>query len=232
MTTNQHRTATTIRFILLTLWLISAIGCKSSSDTNWSEVTIPTSEPRPEIIMRVSPAESASIPLNVYQAEVENAIGFTDSLGGYNANICVQLASGKLARQGESFTDKDSLLERNSMFVDDQQLEVHSVVFIGFSDESDDGQKKFGFVEPPIICWRALLDVGLHEAEFQFRRTSGDIQSYSWFFLLTTKTGVIAPTEPPEQVIIITAIIPAPTELQSQPPLSTQAPITTSTPHP
>ncbi|MBK9053077.1 MAG: hypothetical protein IPL78_19855 [Chloroflexi bacterium] len=233
MTTNQHQTVTTtMRFILLTVWLISAIGCKSSNDVNWREVTIPASEPRPEIIMRVSPAESASIPLNVYQAEVENAIGFTDSLGVYNANVCVMLADGRLARQGESFTDKDSLLERNSMFVDDQQLEVHSVVFIGFSDESDDGQKKFSFVEPPIICWRAPLDVGLHEAEFQFRQTSGDIQSYSWFFLLTTETGVVAPTEPPEQVIIITAIIPSSTERPSPPPISTQSPIKTSTPHP
>lgn len=184
MTTNQYRTVTTIRFILLSLWLISAIGCKSSSDINWSEVTIPTSEPRPEIIMRVSPAESASIPLHVYQSEVDDAIGFTDALEAYNANVCVMLADGKLARQGENFADEDSLLERNSMFVDDQLLEVHSVAFIGYPDESDDGQKKFDFVEPPTICWRAPLDVGLHEAEFQFRQASGDIQSYTWYFLL------------------------------------------------
>jgi len=232
MTTNQHRTVTTMRFILLALWLILAIGCKSSSDINWSEVTIPTSEPRPEIIMRVSPAESASIPLNTYQAELKNSIGVTDSWGVYNANICVQLESGKLARQGEDFADLDAFLERNSMLVDGQQIEVHSHVFLGYADESGEDWTKFDFVEPPTICWRAPLDVGLHEAEFQFKQTSGDIQSHTWFFLLTTETGVAAPTEPPEHVIIITAIIPSPTERQSPPPISTQSPITTSTPHP
>ena len=138
--------------------------------------------------MRVSPSESTSIPLNVYQSEVENAIGFTDSLGVYNANICIGVWPGELAQSGDNFADDNIFLKKISMFVNGQQLiEIHSLVFFNdyvYESESDDGQTKWP-VEPPTICWRAPLDVGLHEAEFQFRQTTGDIQSYTWYFLLT-----------------------------------------------
>ncbi len=182
---SQHRTLTMVWYILLTLWLMPVIGCNSSSNNNLNDIVVPTPEPRPEFIMRVSPSESTSIPLNVYQSEVENAIGFTESLGAHNANVCVQLSSFELARQGENFADRKSFLKRNSMYVDGQKVEVHSQVLIGYTEESGEGGTKFDFVEHPIICWRAPLNVGLHEAEFQFRQTSGDMQNYTWYFLLT-----------------------------------------------
>lgn len=185
---NRHQALTAIQYILVMLLLASVVGSCSrsqSSHNNWSDITIPTSASRPESIMRVSPSESETLPLETYLSEVENAVGFTDSLGAYNANVCVQLSSVELARQGENFADLESFLDRNSMYVDGQKVEVHSQVFIGYTDESGEGGTKFDFVEHPIICWRAPLNVGLHEAEFQFRQTSGDMQNYTWYFLLT-----------------------------------------------
>lgn len=194
MLTNRPQTQITMRSILLLLLLLLPLtGCfsrrQSSSNNNGNEVMIPTPAPRPSFITRVIPSESESIPLNIYLAEVENALGVTDSLGVYNANVCVQLASSKLAFQGETFADLDAFLARNSLLVNGQQVEVHSRVFIGYSDESDDARTKFDFVEPPTICWHAPLDVGLHEAKYQFVSISGEIQSYTWYFLLTDEEG-------------------------------------------
>jgi hypothetical protein len=35
---------------------------------------------------------------------------------------------------------------------------------------------------PHTPCWHAPVGLGRHEATFQFRQTSGDIQSYTWYF--------------------------------------------------
>jgi hypothetical protein len=38
---------------------------------------------------------------------------------------------------------------------------------------------------PYTVCWQVNLAPNKHEAEFQFRQTSGTVQSYRWFFDLT-----------------------------------------------
>lgn len=178
------------RYLLLFLLSTLEIGCLSlngsSSQGDLSNVSVPTSEPKPEFVRRVSPAESVRIPLNVYQSEVPNNIGFSDSLGAYNSNICVEIGLVGLLQSGDRFTEIEVVVDRMDMFVDGQRLmEIHSM--FGASEyvyEWADGYTK-AWSSPLTFCWRDPLDAGLHEVRFQFRQTSGDIQSYTWYFLLT-----------------------------------------------
>jgi hypothetical protein len=157
---------------------------------------LPTLEPMPEFIAEVWPAPASRTPLVFYQADLIDEIGISGYEGsrpveraGHRSNICVYLDAGMLVTypKQETFTYPDDRLysyeeavERATLSVDGQKL-VH---------QPDERWHRVGFAGRPgypyWLCWPAALEVGLHQASFQFRQPDGTVEEFSWLFEITT----------------------------------------------
>jgi hypothetical protein len=207
----RTRTALLLAAMLGCVWILA---CSSTStDTNndmtsspgdagsastdaVTSMPIPTTQPRPRFLIDVSPAESTSIPLSLFEQPdgwQGTRVSFPDPAYGYDSLICVMVDVGPpLWQPGDDFTEHDDLavFERMALLVDEQILSEMAVkfAFIGLlerNSQAEPDKEKEDWIGPYTACWKAELDIGLHKATFQFRQTSGHVQEYSWHFALT-----------------------------------------------
>jgi hypothetical protein len=152
-----------------------------------------TSQPRPPYILSETPAAAAVIQWNEYASAPNPSM------------ICVEFSPATVVEPGDHFIESE-ITERTTLFVNGEQFDKyprpikHTVIVEGEVVVLDDYHKLETFNQVVdrdgqviaswygdglAICWLAELLPGTHQAEFQFRQTSGTIQSYHWFFTLT-----------------------------------------------
>jgi hypothetical protein len=146
-------------------------------------------QPRPSFIDDISPPEYAVVPQNIYDRRLENtqvnAMGTIED--GFRASICIDLNLEPLVQQGDDFSRSDIGSERVALFANGLPMELSTERLSKSVLIMDDTEKPIeewtlypAGVE--MICWKAPLNVGIHEALFTFKQTSGDIQEYTWYF--------------------------------------------------
>ena len=160
------------------------------------QVSIPAPQPRPDFVRQVSPLESETIPLSLFQAPSEERFiptenlpaGFPDPEKGYNSQICVEInLSPPLAQPRDSLTDYNKIMAHITFLIDEQELDEPKGGYFKTDLEEDITVSNDGltqWISPYTLCWTAQLLVGAHQATIQFEQTSGAIQSYSWHFII------------------------------------------------
>jgi hypothetical protein len=151
----------------------------------------------PGFIAEAWPAPASRTPLVFYQADLIDELGLSGYEGsrpvkeaGYRSNICIYLDAGMLVDYPKhtpfTYPDDrlysyDEVIKRTTLSVDGREL-VHQYdehwLMIGFAGRP-------GY--PYWLCWPAALEVGVHEANFQFRQTDGMVEEYSWLFEITAE---------------------------------------------
>jgi hypothetical protein len=157
-----------------------------------TETPLPPLQPHPDYIVSTKPAAATVIEWNEYASDPNASM------------ICVELSLATLVEPGDHFIQNE-IAERTTLFVNDKQSDEypkpreHTIVIEGEEVVLDDYHELYTFSqvvdrdgqviaswegEGLLNCWLAELLPGTHEAEFQFRQTSGTVQSYRWFFTL------------------------------------------------
>jgi len=168
--------------------LAALAGCQRLTELKKSGITrsaLPTLQPRPEFIVRVSPEESSRVPWWVYKGEFEQGPGFRDAEEGFASMVCIEPDLGALVQDGDHFI-ADTIDERMELIVDGIPRSsttglVRGSIVDNLKDlESREVLSTFpGFYN---LCWSAPVGRGIHQVTFRFRQTSGDIQEYVWQF--------------------------------------------------
>ena len=180
-----HQTA----FFHILLFIIPA--CTSESTRNPAYV-LPTIEPRPDFILEVAPAESEVVPISEFRAMNDGngpqaQFDIWDDIDAYANHVCLKVATGQLAQEGDDFRKDATLIERIKMAIDGQELEHVFVnpINLQMIDVADlDGNFIKRGVGSRAICGYAGIGIGTHEALFRFQQTSGNILEYRWQFAL------------------------------------------------
>lgn len=179
---------------------ILLIGCQKSglsttpsnphmmSDILPTSALLVTSQPPPTFILRSVPQADAVITLEIYEYKEPNTIDIgLPGEGGYDSNVCVKIDIGEVIQPGDDLTNAEVILDRLTLRVDNQQFTQVSrwsqeeiLVEYQLGNES----KPAISLGPISVCWHVELSSGLHQANLQFRQTSGDIKEYTWYFSL------------------------------------------------
>lgn len=171
--------------VLVLLASVALIGCATSTvlPSPPPAFSLPTAQPHPDFIRCVSPEESSVIPMSVYRAEHAQVIGIRKPEDGYASTVCVNFSLASLVQSGDDFTD-DVVLERVNLEVDGVTRppagELYNAGLLWSKGPPNNSDAQWG--GPYTLCWQVPVDVGIHQAHFQFRQTSGDIQEYVWYF--------------------------------------------------
>jgi hypothetical protein len=111
------------------------------------------------------------------------------------SQVCVRFDTAGLLEQGEQLTDAQ-VIERISLLVNGEQAEgLNSFTASYVLDDA--GNVKATGNGLYNACWHVELRTKAHQAEFQFRQTSGTIQSYHWQFTVVPPTPIPTPTPMP-----------------------------------
>jgi hypothetical protein len=154
---------------------------------------LPTLQPRPPYILSEAPAAAA-------------VVGWNDYANAPNPSmICVELTLATVVEPGDHLM-RHEIVERTTLFVNGEQANKYpeprkyttvvngevvvldSILLVETVGQivDSDGQVIASWEgEEDDYCWLAELLPGTHQAEFQFRQTSGTIHSYRWYFTLT-----------------------------------------------
>ncbi len=200
MRQNQMKMKSVAKILLLSLVCVTvmASGCSphksdqkspASTETLITLAPLPTPEPRPDFIGDVSPPESSTIPLNVYQVNInEHAIheGVRSEDMGFANSICVAIDTGPVLESGDKLVDWRNVLNRVSVRADGTLLTdvVYTIWYNILTYNEAEDAEGIGWV---VYCWQADLGVGNHEIAVQFSQTSGNIQEYKWYFAITSE---------------------------------------------
>lgn len=189
---------TSVVFLLL-LCSCSATGggdtVENSTDivveATWTP--LPMLQSRPSFIKEVSPPESVSTPLDVYQYEHPEitVIGYPKPddawVYGYKSQICADIDLGELVLPGENLGADAETAKRFQLMVNDLETPAEYVGGIGGAVLAIDYS-----MDPPAswehysdFCWYVPLGVGIHKVVLRFQQMSGDYQQYAWQFALT-----------------------------------------------
>jgi hypothetical protein len=143
-----------------------------------------TIEPRPEFIREISPSEYTVISYDYYHYKIPNAVGPSISLPeGFYSAICVDFFLQPLIQKDDELDTISKVLERIDLFVNDRKVTIIDRAYrllLAFSE--NDEWENTTWVESDAYCWEAPLHPGIHEVIFQFQQTSGDVQTYTWYF--------------------------------------------------
>lgn len=169
----------------LLLYLLPA--CQVTEPTT---IQIPTPLPRLAFVPFVHPEPSSTISSQAYFSGVDSNI-----LETTNA-ICLELDAHELIEDGDIGLGWTNYLERSELIVDgksssnvivpDSYFGSLSEVIYTFYDPDMEELVEGSYAPGPFtFCWEIILDKGLHTIEFQTRKTSGKILSYSWSFYIS-----------------------------------------------
>lgn len=192
---NQHEVAGmqihTYGWIIISIAFCFLAACQA----NESKVTIPTPLPMQPFLPYVFPEPSTLISAVAYREKRGSRIEGT-YFESINSTICAELDGYELIEEGDFGLDREDYLARSSLFVDDLEWlkvtepdafrnELAEALITNIDPETGErlivGQ---GGAGPYLLCWEIPLEEGLHEVEFNYRKTSGIILSYSWFFYI------------------------------------------------
>jgi hypothetical protein len=159
------------------------------------QVSIPAPQPRPDFVRQVSPLESATVPLSLFESPGEDRSiptddipsGFPDPTQGYNSQVCVRINLTTLVQPKDDLSGYDKIMPHVTFIMDAHELEDPAFYYFLTDLEpeiivADDGSMQW--IGPFTLCWATQLFVGAHQATIQFEQTSGDVQSYSWHFII------------------------------------------------
>lgn len=154
------------------------------TDSVTAAMPLPTLQPPPAFIKSTNPAASSSTWWPEYSSDSNKSM------------LCVDFTADELVESGDNFTSED-IFERVSLLVNGEShfdyAEMEEVSVLHQMHDSA-GNVIASWGGPYSFCWRAELSPGTHQAEFQFRQTSGTVQSYHWQFILTEGTPEPSPT--------------------------------------
>lgn len=175
-----------------------AVTAPTATATVQPLVSIPAPQPRPDFVRYVSPLESAAVPLSLFESPGDPNIsidspsdgrpaGFPISGQGYNSKVCIEINLTPLVQSTDDLTAFDKIESRITFIVDEYELDDPNLIYFRTDLEediivADDGVTQW--IGPFTSCWTAELLAGVHQATIQFEQTSGDIQSYSWHFII------------------------------------------------
>ncbi|MCL4872343.1 MAG: hypothetical protein KJ063_25560 [Anaerolineae bacterium] len=180
---------------------LSAAACSLNAENEPSaNLTVDTSvviQPTPAFVRKVSPRESESIPLSLFESDftnqyfektgvvVESTWGNPNT--GYKSRVCIEIELGEVAQPGDDFQEQTTITERAIFLVDETILNDiiggHSSLVAIHALDSD-GDILMKGLGSAIFCAKAYLNPGVHTATFQFTQTSGDLLTYSWQFTI------------------------------------------------
>ncbi len=164
--TRLWRTLLLAAVVACIMWTTSACG------------PLPTPGPRFTYIEDVSPRESAIIRLSVYRHRDACPPGFEFG-SGCARGICVQFTvHPELWEADDDFTDIATVESRVTLSLDGHTLPR---VGVGTVPTLVVGQPWMPFY---VACSEADPGIGTHKATFQFRKTSGQVSEYTWYFLI------------------------------------------------
>ena len=139
---------------------------------------------RPDFIIDVGPHENSQISLGFYNGETEGIISLEiESLKqhGYGGSICVRPDLSRLVQGGEDWVYTNVIQERMSLTINGKEManvsSMGRTVIVANLNIPDTE-----WLDGLTYCWVVPLEVGLHQAEFSFVQSSGDVKSYSWQF--------------------------------------------------
>ena len=146
---------------------------------------LPTLQPRPEFIIRVSPEESSRVPWWVYKGEFVKVIGFHQAKDGFASMVCVEPHLEALVQDGDHFIS-NTVDERMELIVDGiPRSSTTGLVRGSRAYKLKDLESREVLSSCPSfysLCWSAPVGRGIHQVTFRFRQTSGDVQEYAWQF--------------------------------------------------
>lgn len=102
--------------------------------------------------------------------------------------ICIQLIGETLLESGDFFTEYpkegEFLPDRVTGYVDGIMVEKDEeiIMMLGESWLLDEGEIIASAPGPQIICWPIELEIGNHYVTIEVKKTSGEVESYSWSF--------------------------------------------------
>ncbi|MEM7117216.1 MAG: hypothetical protein AAF614_32585 [Chloroflexota bacterium] len=203
------------RYLALTLILLSTllfvVACISAADFDeesnarrsldpWTP--LPTIEPRPDFVRKVSPPESMAIPYDTYHYKHPDftTYGLVDIETAreldYKSEICLDIDLGELVQPGDNLAMDDATSERFQLIVNRGEILAEASNGLGGAVlVTDSTDPKSTWEHYTIFCWFVPLELGTHELTLKFQQTSGDIQKYSWQLALTNDTSVDIPSE-------------------------------------
>lgn len=139
---------------------------------------------RPAYVEDTTPDEYSIVPLTLYQYEPEcyTIWGGGNVQEGFHSTICIAIDIEPLAQPGDNLVSPE-VQTRMTLLVDGNPMEWGDyVVHALLSERIEPDGTRTTFAPPHAPCWLVPVGVGRHEATFQFRQTSGDVQVYTWYF--------------------------------------------------
>jgi len=125
---------------------------------------------------------------------------------GFRSSVCVDLDVETLVEPGDFLFGDEDVFARTQLFIDGKELiertetEYLAIIEPGpqckcFYD-CEEGWSRLDWDSPPknVGCWfwpgfwncyHIDLEIGEHKVEFIFEKTSGDTETYTWFFTIT-----------------------------------------------
>ena len=170
--------------IVLVIFMIVISSCIAITPT---PISLLEPEPRPEFIECVGPEESSLVTQELYNGSYYEVAGCRRVEDGYASSICVSFSLDTLVQRGDDLVTDDRIFERIELLVDDsttldQPHTIWSGGVLSFQGEIGDPHTRWSAIDAG--CWKVPLSVGVHKVSFLFRQTSGDIQSYTWYFAI------------------------------------------------
>lgn len=149
--------------------------------------------------MKVSPAPGSQIPIEFYGADLMEEKGLGGYEGGrpvdqigYRSNVCVSIMMSDLGMSTEELWELAEsvpcekpntklepycyIIRRATLHVDGREL----------VPELDESWGPIGYANTSHwLCWPASLELGIHEATFQYRLPDNSLEEYTWQFAIT-----------------------------------------------
>ena len=139
---------------------------------------------RPDFIIDIGPHENDQISLAFYNGKTEGVISLEiEGLKqhGYGGTMCVKPDMLMLVQGGEAWAEIHAIEERMGLIVNEKKMA--NIFSMGRSViVSNLDLPNTEWLEGMTYCWFVPLEVGVHQAEFSFVQSSGDVKNYSWQF--------------------------------------------------
>lgn len=173
---------------LLIVWLL--VACQTK------QLDIPTMDklngPLPSFLQFVAPAPQTTHKLEAYAIGEHYPPEEASAAEGIENRICVQIKPSPLLEPGDYFvfSEKygDFLPNRVTGYLNGVEIKrdegVNSIMGTSYLWD-ENGRIVAEAIGPQIICWLAELDAGQHVFVIEIEKTSGEIVSYGWSFILT-----------------------------------------------
>ena len=177
---------------------MSQLTTTAPTVTVQTQDSIPAPQPRPDFVYQVSPLESETIPLSLFESPGDPSedislpsdgrpAGFPIPAQGYNSKVCTAINLAPLVQPKDDLTSYDKIMAHVTFSIDEHELGEPAFDYFrtDLEDEiivAEDGLTQW--IGLFTLCWTRELLAGAHQATFQFEQTSGDIQSYSWHFII------------------------------------------------